>query len=116
MASAVGEAPTAVDRAAELLRVLGTPNRLGIVLELARGSRCVHQLVGALGISQSLASQHLRILRNTGLVNHARRGKETEYSLADARVARIARDALVHSQELAHQPRVALAEPIRPTR
>ena len=85
--------------AGELLRALGAPHRLAIVLELAEGPRCVHELVERLGISQSLTSQHLRILRNTGLAVGTRRGKETAYALADEHVAHIARDAVAHGAE-----------------
>ena len=98
-----------VSRAAELLRTLGTSHRLSIVLELDRGPRCVHELVEHLGASQSLVSQHLRVLRNTGLVAGSRRGKETVYSLTDDHVAHIARDALSHSSEPPHPPPVAVA-------
>ena len=90
---------SALRDACELLRALGTPYRLAIVLELAEGPRCVHELVDVLDISQSLASQHLRVLRSTGLVTGARRGKETVYTLADDHVAHIARDALTHGRE-----------------
>jgi len=85
--------------ASELLRALGAPHRLAIVLELAEAPRCVHELVESLGISQSLASQHLRVLRTTGLVTGTRRGKETLYTLADDHVAHIARDAVTHGTE-----------------
>jgi len=91
--------------ACDLLRALGTPHRLAIVLELAEGPRCVHELVEGLAISQSLASQHLRVLRSAGLVTAARRGKETVYRLADDHVAHIARDALTHGGEPAHRSR-----------
>jgi len=87
------------------LRALGAPHRLAIVLELAEGPRCVHELVDDLAISQSLTSQHLRVLRTTGLVMAARRGKETVYSLADDHVAHIARDALTHAGEAGHRRR-----------
>jgi ArsR family transcriptional regulator len=82
-----------------LLRALGAPHRLAIVLELSGGARCVHELVEALGISQSLASQHLRVLRSCGLVTSVRRGKETAYSLAGGHAAQIAWDALAHSRD-----------------
>lgn len=91
--------------AANLLRTLGTPHRLAIVLELASTPRCVHELVERVCISQSLASQHLRILRNTGLVSGTRRGKETVYALADEHVAHMARDAFTHGAELSHHNR-----------
>lgn len=92
-------------QAAELLRALATPHRLAIVLELASAPRCVHELVERVGISQSLASQHLRILRTSGLVRGTRRGKETVYALTDEHVAHIARDALIHSAEPARRNR-----------
>jgi len=96
--------PDRLGTACDLLRALGTPHRLAIVVELADGPRCVHELVESLGISQSLASQHLRVLRSTGLVVGVRQGKETAYSLADNHVAHIARDALAHGNESAPSP------------
>ncbi len=89
--------------AVELLRALGAPHRLAIVLELTEGPRCVHELVDSLNISQSLASQHLRVLRTTGLVAGVRRGKETVYALTDDHVARIALDAVTHGSEPGHR-------------
>ncbi len=97
--------------AADLLRTLGTPHRLAIVLELASRPRCVHELVERVGISQSLASQHLRVLRTTGLVTGTRRGKETVYALVDEHVAHIARDAFTHGAEPARHNRPR-SEPI----
>jgi len=101
--------------ASELLRALGAPHRLAIVLELAEHPRCVHELVDTLGISQSLASQHLRVLRTTGLVTGARRGKETLYSLADDHIAHIARDAVTHGSEPGHRARTISDPMTEPT-
>ena len=105
---AIGPRVAAPDEAAlangcELLRALGTPHRLAIVLHLAERPRCVHELVDDLDISPSLASQHLRVLRTTGLVTAARRGKETVYTLADDHVAHIAQDAVLHGTEPGHR-------------
>lgn len=94
----VATRPTALANASTLLRALGTPHRLAIVLELCGGPRCVHELVDRLAISQSLASQHLRVLRENDLVTAARRGKEIAYSLADEHVGRMALDALAHGR------------------
>lgn len=89
--------------ACALLRALGTRHRLAMVLQLAERPRCVHELVSDLGISQSLASQHLRVLRTCGLVTSAKRGKETVYRLADEHVGHIARDAVTHAGEPGHR-------------
>ena len=85
--------------ATEMLRALASPIRLGIVRQLADGGREVHELVSALGVSQPLVSQHLRVLRTTRLVVGHRRARAVEYSLADDHVARIVSDALQHVRE-----------------
>jgi DNA-binding transcriptional ArsR family regulator len=100
---AVAPDDAALSNGCELLRALGTPHRLAIVLQLAERPRCVHELVDDLAISPSLASQHLRVLRTTGLVTAARRGKETVYTLADDHVAHIAEDAITHGTEPGHR-------------
>ena len=86
--------------AAELLRALASPHRLAIVRELDGQARCVHELVEALGVSQPIVSQHLRVLRASHLVRAERRGREIAYSLIDEHVAHIAHDAVVHATEL----------------
>lgn len=85
--------------AAELLRALGAPVRLALVHLLGSGSRCVHELVDALGISQPQVSQHLKTLRAARLVVGERNGREMRYRLADQHVAHIAHDAQQHAQE-----------------
>ncbi len=108
-----GDALDALHAAGELLRALSAPHRLAIVLELAEGTRCVHELVASLGISQSLTSQHLRVLRTSGLVVGVRRGKEMAYSLVDAHVAHIARDAMTHVAEPRPTSRARSLENVR---
>jgi DNA-binding transcriptional ArsR family regulator len=88
-----------LDRAVELLKALAAPVRLAIVRELTYGPRCVHELVGSLGVTQPLVSQHLRVLRGAGLVTSGRRGREVEYALADEHVAHVVLDLLRHADE-----------------
>lgn len=85
--------------AATLLKTLGNPARLAIVDALRHGDRCVHELVEALGFSQPLVSQHLRVLRDQHLVTAERRGREMAYRIADHHVLRIVDDAIGHSEE-----------------
>ena len=85
--------------AAEFLRALGHPLRMGIVEMLADKPRCVHELVEALGADQPLVSQHLRVLRSARVLRTERRGKEILYSLTDGHVAHIVGDAMTHVQE-----------------
>lgn len=85
--------------AVELFKALGNEHRLVILSTLSAGAHCVHEIVEALGISQSLVSQHLRVLRTTGLVATARRGQEVVYSIKDRHVTRMVDDAVRHVQE-----------------
>jgi ArsR family transcriptional regulator len=89
-----------VNTAVELLKALASVARLTLVLELAEGERCVHELVDATGMTQPLVSQHLRVLRGVGVVATRRRGREIAYSLSDDHLAHIAIDAVRHSEEL----------------
>jgi DNA-binding transcriptional ArsR family regulator len=88
-----------LDDAADLFRALASPVRVGVLLELTRGERCVHDLVDALEVPQPLVSQHLRILRAAELVVGSRRGREVVYSLRDEHIAHIVRDAVQHVSE-----------------
>jgi DNA-binding transcriptional ArsR family regulator len=87
-------------RGAELLKVLGNPVRLGVILELEEhGERCVHELVASLDVSQPLMSQHLRVLRSANLIVGRRDGKEIRYAIVDDHVIHIVRDAIRHAEE-----------------
>jgi len=88
-----------LEGAAELLKAFAHPLRLAIVLEVREGDRCVHDLVTALGAGQPLVSQHLKILRQAGLLNGQRRGREIVYSIVDDHVIHIALDAIEHANE-----------------
>ncbi|MFI9273509.1 ArsR/SmtB family transcription factor [Kitasatospora sp. NPDC052896] len=93
------EARPDLQAASELLRALAAPVRLGIVRELADGGKRVHQLVTALGVSQPLVSQHLRVLRAFRIVTAHRQAREIEYTLTDGHIAHIVLDAIRHAQE-----------------
>ena len=66
---------------AEMLKALSDPTRLKLVTLLVehKGALCVNALAGKLGVSQSAVSQHLRILRQAGLVKSDRRGNHVHY-------------------------------------
>ena len=94
-----GSREPSLQAASELLKALASPVRLGIVRELAVRGMPVHDLVTALGVSQPLVSQHLRVLRASRIVNARRQAREIEYSLADDHVAHIVLDAIKHAGE-----------------
>jgi ArsR family transcriptional regulator, zinc-responsive transcriptional repressor len=91
--------PAALAAAGDLLRALAAPVRIAIVLELRESSRCVHELVEALGVTQPLISQHLRVLKTAGVVEGTRHGREVVYSLVDDHLSHIVVDAVAHAEE-----------------
>lgn len=67
--------------AADVISALDSEQRLQIILKLAEREHVVHELVSTLGKSQPLVSQHLRVLKRTGLVTSTRSGREVVYRL-----------------------------------
>lgn len=68
---------------AEVLKVLANPVRLDILHRLADGPLEVGRLAEAVGTTQPNASQHLAVLRSSGLVEAQRHGREIRYRLTD---------------------------------
>lgn len=71
-----------LEHASTIIGAIDSPLRLQILLLLHHSPHVVHQLVTELQKSQPLISQHLRVLKNAGLVEAERTGREVVYSLA----------------------------------
>jgi ArsR family transcriptional regulator len=71
---------------ASVLRTLANPRRLEIIHLLAGGPMEVGRIAQRLDISQPNASQHLALLRQAGLVEIERNGREVRYQLTDPEV------------------------------
>jgi ArsR family transcriptional regulator len=64
------------------MKALGHPVRLGIAMRLAaEPETCACDFAEVFGVSQPTISQHLRVLREAGLVTTRRRGTQICYSL-----------------------------------
>lgn len=87
-----------VGRAAAIFRALGDGPRLGLLLRLLGGERCVSELVKAAGEKFSTVSQRLRVLGAEGLVAR-REQSHVYYSLADRHVADLVCNAVAHAAE-----------------
>ncbi|MBT2445285.1 helix-turn-helix transcriptional regulator [Streptomyces sp. ISL-36] len=79
---------TSVDT--ELIRVLGDPLRLRIVTLLARETLCTTHLVEETGAKQTNLSNHLRVLREAGVVETEPCGRFTYYKLRPDVIAQLA--------------------------
>lgn len=70
-------------------KALGEPTRLKIVKMLSAGSFCVCELSEYLDMLQPRISQHLKILKDEGLVRESREGYWVYYSLDKEAVHRL---------------------------
>ncbi|MEJ8813461.1 metalloregulator ArsR/SmtB family transcription factor [Variovorax ureilyticus] len=73
----------AAGNAVGALKVLANEDRLLLLCQLSQGEMCVSDLEEALGIRQPTLSQQLGVLRNEGVVDTRREGKNIYYSVAD---------------------------------
>ncbi|MBI2015029.1 MAG: winged helix-turn-helix transcriptional regulator [Candidatus Rokubacteria bacterium] len=64
-------------------KVLGDDNRLRILQVLGTGERSVSEILDQTRLPQTLASFHLRILREAGVLTAERRGPFIYYRLAE---------------------------------
>lgn len=93
------------DRAEEIASIfhlLGEPNRLSILASCMTGPRSVNDLAALTGMSASLTSHHLRLLKAARLVRAQRRGKFVHYSVHDHHVTSVLLDMMEHVAEPEH--------------
>jgi ArsR family transcriptional regulator, lead/cadmium/zinc/bismuth-responsive transcriptional repressor len=84
---------------AEIFRTLGDPTRVKILQALSVEELCVCDLAKLLGISESATSHQLRVLRSQKLVRFRKEGKMAFYSLDDAHIDSLMKEALRHVRE-----------------
>jgi DNA-binding transcriptional ArsR family regulator len=84
---------------AELLRLLGEPTRLRILLACLAEPASVGEIAARVNIPRSLVSHHLRMLRASRFLRSTRNGKQIIYSPVDDRVRCILEDLVGHVVE-----------------
>lgn len=70
----------------ETLKAMANPVRLQILIGLLEDECNVSRIQKNLGVPQSTVSQHLRILRNKGIIQGRREGTKICYRVIDRRV------------------------------
>lgn len=93
--------PDQIAQLAETFGLLADPTRLSIVAACVDGERAAGEIASRLGLSASLVSHHLRLLRAAHVLRAERRGKHIFYSLADACVRDVLNTMTTHL--FAHQ-------------
>ena len=98
--------PEQIAELAEVFHLMGDQSRLKILLLVLEELRSVGEIAGATGLSATLVSHHLRLLRAGRLVRAERRGKQVFYVVDDEHIRCVLSDMVEHLAEEApaHAP------------
>ena len=88
-----------IQKSAEIFKVLGNRSRIRILLEIAEGEKCVHDIAEGADQSFSNVSHHLKTLRDNRLVDYRKEGRHKYYKIMDDHVLRILRECIDHAGE-----------------
>lgn len=91
--------PEQAEELAGMFHLLGDVNRLRLIHACMDEAVCVHDLAERFGLSPSLVSHHLRLLKAARLMRAERRGKQVFYAAADDHVRTVLRDMTRHVAE-----------------
>jgi ArsR family transcriptional regulator, lead/cadmium/zinc/bismuth-responsive transcriptional repressor len=85
---------------AEMFRLMSDPTRLKIILACLDAPAAVGEMADRLGISASLVSHHLRLLRAARLLQADRRGRQVFYAVMDEHIRSMLSDMVDHVAEV----------------
>jgi ArsR family transcriptional regulator len=78
-----------VEQAAEILKSIAHPLRIRIAELLQSGEMTVGQIQSELGVSQSLTSQQLLLMKAKGILKSRKNGKSVHYFIARPQVIQV---------------------------
>jgi len=87
---------------AKVFKALGNEQRAAIVCALSNGPMAVSDIAEAIGLEVPNVSQHLRVLRESGVLEDRREGKYVYYAVANPKfleACRLIRDAMIEESE-----------------
>jgi ArsR family transcriptional regulator, lead/cadmium/zinc/bismuth-responsive transcriptional repressor len=84
---------------AEMFRLMGDASRLKIVFACLETPICVGDIAARTGLSPSLVSHHLRLLRAGRVVRAERQGRQIFYAAADRHIRSVVTDMAAHLAE-----------------
>jgi ArsR family transcriptional regulator len=79
------------ERRSQILKAIGHPVRMEIIVRLRADGCNVSEIQKNLGLPQSTISQHLRILKNAGVLSSRREGNKVCYTVEMKEVPEIIR-------------------------
>jgi ArsR family transcriptional regulator len=88
-----------IEELAGMFHLMGDPTRLRIIMACLDEEIAVGEIARRLGLSASLTSHHLRLLRAARVLHGARRGKQVFYGAADHHIRDMLKDMAEHVGE-----------------
>ena len=85
-----------LERLSEVFKLLGDITRTQILWVLDKNEMCVCDIANVLNMTKSSISHQLAILRNAGIVNFRREGKEVYYRLDDFHITKLYEIGIEH--------------------
>lgn len=89
----------AIVELAEMFRLMSDPTRLRIILACLNAPAAVGDMANSLGLSASLVSHHLRLLRAARLLQADRQGRQVFYMVGDDHIRSMLTDMVDHVAE-----------------
>ncbi|MCX7554186.1 metalloregulator ArsR/SmtB family transcription factor [Marinicella sp. S1101] len=77
------------EEVASLMKCFANPSRIMIFCQLSQGEKNVTSLIESTGLSQTAVSQHLKKLKEEGVIDFRREHRELFYSITSADVLKI---------------------------
>jgi ArsR family transcriptional regulator len=95
----------------EIFKALSDRNRMRIILMLRIRPLCVCEISEVLNIALSTISSHLKILRNTGLIEDSKDGRWVIYRLAEGNeffdeILRIVEEQVGRDNQIQHDKKI----------
>ena len=88
-------------RIADIFRQLGDPSRIRIFWLLCHCEECVVNIADMVNMSSPAVSHHLRVLKDSGLLDSRRDGREVYYRAADAPQSRLLHEMIEQVMDVA---------------
>lgn len=84
----------AFGKASDIFSMISDSTRMKILWLLCHSEECVLNIAAAIDMSSPAVSHHLKVLKNAGIINSRRVGKEVYYTLSDSKEAEIIHSAV----------------------
>ncbi len=88
------------ERISNIFKQMGDPTRIRIFWFLCHCEECVINIAAIMEMSSPAVSHHLRMLKNTELINSRREGKEVFYSAAKTPIAKLLHEMIEQVMEI----------------